>query len=208
MTWFDVAMQIPGIDLAYVGVEPESLGDGSCPGGCSHRCGWDQLCLPFETATARHTARRVLPRLVHEHDAGELSYSMVRDYLARRRPEIWAAASCRVGEAFVARTHESAAEARSASATCGSCCAGSIPDAIWRQVTDGTGGRATPGRPVDILHHAYAPATAVGVNHSVTRLASSGVPEMTSVPSSMACAQSRLPRPSASRVVIAARMYT
>ena len=36
----------------------------------------------------RHTARRVLARLVDEHGANELSNSTVRDYVARRRPEI------------------------------------------------------------------------------------------------------------------------
>lgn len=36
----------------------------------------------------RHTARRVLARLVDEHGAGEVSYSTVRDYVARRRSEI------------------------------------------------------------------------------------------------------------------------
>ena len=36
----------------------------------------------------RHTARRVLARLVDEHDADGLSYSTVRDYVAKRRPEI------------------------------------------------------------------------------------------------------------------------
>jgi len=53
MTWFDVAVQIPGIDLAYGGVQPDPPGGGSGPGLCSHCCGWDRLCLPFETAGAR-----------------------------------------------------------------------------------------------------------------------------------------------------------
>jgi hypothetical protein len=39
----------------------------------------------------RHTARRVLARLVDEHGF-EVSYSSVRDYVARRRPEIAAEA--------------------------------------------------------------------------------------------------------------------
>jgi hypothetical protein len=33
-------------------------------------------------------ARRMLACLVEEHDAAELPYSIVRDYLGRRRPEI------------------------------------------------------------------------------------------------------------------------
>jgi transposase len=36
----------------------------------------------------RHTARRVLARLVDERGAADLSYSTVRDYVARRRPQI------------------------------------------------------------------------------------------------------------------------
>jgi len=50
----------------------------------------------------RHTARRVLARLVDEHGVQDLSYSTVRDYVAKRRPEIaaeaasrWSRAACR-----------------------------------------------------------------------------------------------------------------
>jgi transposase len=59
----------------------------------------------------RHTARRVLARLVDEHQMGDLTYSAVRDYVAKRRPEIWAAAGKAVEEAFVPQTHEPGAEA-------------------------------------------------------------------------------------------------
>jgi transposase len=58
----------------------------------------------------RHTARRVLARLVDEHDAGELTYSTVRDYVAKRRPEIWCEAGRQFGEGFVPQTHEPGAE--------------------------------------------------------------------------------------------------
>jgi hypothetical protein len=37
----------------------------------------------------RHTARRVLARLVDEHGAEDMEYSTVRDYVAKRRPETW-----------------------------------------------------------------------------------------------------------------------
>ena len=40
----------------------------------------------------RHTARRVLARLVDEHDAAGLSYSTVRDHIRKRRPQIAAEA--------------------------------------------------------------------------------------------------------------------
>ena len=39
----------------------------------------------------RHTARRVLARLVEEHDAVDLSYSTVRDYVAKRADRAWTA---------------------------------------------------------------------------------------------------------------------
>jgi len=59
----------------------------------------------------RHTARRVLARLVDDHQLTDLTYSAVRDYVAKRRPEILAAAGKAVEEAFVPQTHEPGAEA-------------------------------------------------------------------------------------------------
>lgn len=59
----------------------------------------------------RHTARRILARLVDEHGMSGLTYSSVRDYVAKRRPEIWAAAGKRLEDAFVPQTHEPGAEA-------------------------------------------------------------------------------------------------
>ena len=58
----------------------------------------------------RHTAKRVLARLVDEHGAGALSYSTVRDYVARRRPEIAVEAGRALEEGFVPQTHEPGAE--------------------------------------------------------------------------------------------------
>jgi transposase len=62
-------------------------------------------------AKQRHTARRVLARLAEEHGAVDLSYSTVRDYVARRRPQIAAEAGARPGEGFVPQAHEPGAEA-------------------------------------------------------------------------------------------------
>jgi transposase len=59
----------------------------------------------------RHTARRILARLVDEHGAKELSYSRVRDYVAKRRPEIAAGAGRPLEEGCVPQTHLPAAEA-------------------------------------------------------------------------------------------------
>ncbi|MBP2217136.1 transposase [Arthrobacter sp. CAN_C5] len=58
----------------------------------------------------RHTARRVLARLIAEHDAKELSYSTVRDYVRVRRAEIDVEAGRRV-EVFVPQEHAPGAEA-------------------------------------------------------------------------------------------------
>jgi transposase len=59
----------------------------------------------------RHTARRVLARLVDEHGVGDVTYSTVRDYVRMRRVEINVEAGRCVEEAFVPQTHEPAAEA-------------------------------------------------------------------------------------------------
>jgi transposase len=59
----------------------------------------------------KHTARRVLARLVDEHQAGEVSYSTVRDYVARRRPEILIEAGKQLAAGFVPQTHAPGAEA-------------------------------------------------------------------------------------------------
>jgi transposase len=59
----------------------------------------------------RHTARRVLARLVDEHALVEITYSTVRDYVRVRRPQIWAEAGRSLGEVYVPQTHEPGAEA-------------------------------------------------------------------------------------------------
>ncbi|MGF9663171.1 IS21 family transposase [Arthrobacter crystallopoietes] len=58
----------------------------------------------------RHTARRILARLIEEHGAQELSYSTVRDYVRVRRAQIDVEAGRRV-EAFVPQEHAPGAEA-------------------------------------------------------------------------------------------------
>jgi hypothetical protein len=40
----------------------------------------------------RHTARRILARLVEEHGAEQLSYSTLRDYVRVRCPQMWSSA--------------------------------------------------------------------------------------------------------------------
>ena len=58
----------------------------------------------------RHTARRLLARLVDEHGVKDLSYSTVRDYVRKRRPEIAAEAGQPTEEGCVPQTHPPAAE--------------------------------------------------------------------------------------------------
>lgn len=58
----------------------------------------------------RHTARRILARLVDEHDADGLSYSTVRDFVAKRRREVWAEAGRSPAEGFVPQDHAFGAE--------------------------------------------------------------------------------------------------
>jgi transposase len=58
----------------------------------------------------RHTARRVLARLVDELGVQDLSYSTVRDYVAKRRPEIAAEAGKPLESGCVPQTHPPAAE--------------------------------------------------------------------------------------------------
>ena len=58
----------------------------------------------------RHTARRILARLAEEHGATDLSYSTVRDYVAKRRPVIDAEVG-RGREVFVPQEHAPGAEA-------------------------------------------------------------------------------------------------
>ncbi len=58
----------------------------------------------------RHTARRILARLIEERGAEELSYSTVRDYVRVRRAQIDVEAGRRV-EVFVPQEHAPGAEA-------------------------------------------------------------------------------------------------
>jgi transposase len=59
----------------------------------------------------RHTARRVLARLVDEHAAVDLSYSTVSAYVSGRRSEIWVEVERQAAEVFVPQTHLPGAEA-------------------------------------------------------------------------------------------------
>lgn len=59
----------------------------------------------------KHTVRRIWTRLLDEHEAGDLSYSAVRDYVRRRRPQIAAEAGRHLEQAFVPQAHVPGAEA-------------------------------------------------------------------------------------------------
>lgn len=71
----------------------------------------EMLCADVDAPKKqRHTARRILARLVDEHDASDLSYSAVRDYVHKRRPEIAAEAGKPTEEGCVPQTHPPAEE--------------------------------------------------------------------------------------------------
>jgi transposase len=59
----------------------------------------------------RHTAKRVFDRLIEEHGAVEVSYGMVRAYVAARRPQIRIEAGRGAEMAFVPQSHRPGAEA-------------------------------------------------------------------------------------------------
>jgi transposase len=59
----------------------------------------------------RHTAKRVFDRLLDEHAMADVSYQMVRGYVAARRPEIAAAAGRGPVEVFVPQSHLPGADA-------------------------------------------------------------------------------------------------
>ena len=54
----------------------------------------------------RHTTRRVFERLVAEHGADGISYSMVRAYVAARKPEIWVEAGRGPPQVFIPQVHQ------------------------------------------------------------------------------------------------------
>jgi transposase len=59
----------------------------------------------------RHTARRILNRLIDEHAVTDVCYSSVREYVALARPRIWAEAGRSTEQAYVPQTHEPGGEA-------------------------------------------------------------------------------------------------
>ncbi|WP_115789412.1 IS21 family transposase [Arthrobacter silvisoli] len=85
--------------------------------GVSHRlepfkAAIDQMLIEDTSAPRkqRHTARRILARLIEEHDAELLSYSTVRDYVRVRRAQIDVEAGRRL-EVFIPQEHAPGAEA-------------------------------------------------------------------------------------------------
>ncbi|WP_405649784.1 hypothetical protein OG581_00800 [Streptomyces sp. NBC_01386] len=59
----------------------------------------------------RHTVKRVFDRLIDEHDARGVTYSMVRAYIFQRRPEIRIEEGRGPPQAFVPQTHRPGDEA-------------------------------------------------------------------------------------------------
>ncbi len=99
-----------------LGVADPTAAEGTCLAGTEVGCGQaidrrDVARGPLRAAQAGHTARLVLARLVDEHGMADLTYSTVRDYVARRRPEIAEEAGRLLVEAFVPQSHAPGAEA-------------------------------------------------------------------------------------------------
>ena len=67
----------------------------------------------------RHTATRIHARLLDEHEAGDVSYAAVRDYVARRRPEIRIEEGRGPAKVFVPQHHRRAWRPRWTSGSCG-----------------------------------------------------------------------------------------
>jgi transposase len=59
----------------------------------------------------QHTTKRIFDRLVTEHDADELTYRIVRAYVARRRPQIRVEAGRDPAAVFVPQSHRPGVEA-------------------------------------------------------------------------------------------------
>jgi transposase len=59
----------------------------------------------------RHTATRIHARLLEEHDAQGVSYTMVRRYVAERRPQVWQEAGRSAPQVFIDQTHQPGREA-------------------------------------------------------------------------------------------------
>ncbi|GGY14118.1 hypothetical protein GCM10010358_77900 [Streptomyces minutiscleroticus] len=59
----------------------------------------------------RHTAKRVFDRLVDEHGMEDVSYGRVRDYIRRRKPEIWVEEGRGPPAVFIPQTHRPGEEA-------------------------------------------------------------------------------------------------
>nr|WP_307622942.1 IS21 family transposase [Nocardia lijiangensis] len=59
----------------------------------------------------RHTVRRIFARLIDEHRMVDVSYETVREYVAKRQPEIRVAAGRGPAEVFIPQTHRPGEEA-------------------------------------------------------------------------------------------------
>lgn len=79
----------------------------------------------------KHTVRRIWTRLIDEHGCGA-SYSSVRDYVARRRPQIAAEVGSRTETAFVLQDHPPGVEPEKAAVVL--LHPGSSSGRIWQDV--------------------------------------------------------------------------
>jgi transposase len=59
----------------------------------------------------RHTVTRIYRRLIDEHGMADVSYPVVRAYVAERKPQVWAEAGRGPAEVFIPQTHRPGDEA-------------------------------------------------------------------------------------------------
>ena len=64
----------------------------------------------------RHTVKRISARLIDEHAMIDVSYQVIRAYVAIRKPEIRTEAGCGPAEVFVPQPHQPGMGSRSTSA--------------------------------------------------------------------------------------------
>lgn len=71
----------------------------------------------------RHTVTRIYDRLIAEHHMQDVSYTVVRRYVADRKPKIRVEAGCSPVNVFLPQSHRRAKKRRSTSARLRSTCA-------------------------------------------------------------------------------------
>ncbi|MFJ3965095.1 hypothetical protein [Streptomyces sp. NPDC090036] len=99
-----------GVGLVLAGAAQEAAAAGDRAGSLQAGDRWDPAGDLDAPRKQRHTVTRIFHRLVEEHGA-DVSYGMVRYYVAARKPEILVESGKAPLEAFVPQTHHPGHEA-------------------------------------------------------------------------------------------------